>query len=182
MAQLPRDRTIVAFANLRSYIGAPRQPRPEFIRNPDECKPMTGGDGLEELVDGPVPLGTPSGTGVRLITDHESSRRNLWVVTEYNVVYASEDCAFGRSLDTGVIKHTNLTGGAAAYAGGELLQLDGVLVVNGKSGRYTPQSPEEMRQIAVAFANSGYHVWSMGYDTDANFPNPFIGVLPELVS
>ena len=90
---------------------------------------------------------------------------------------------FGMSLESGVIKHTNLTGGAPAFSGGELLFLDPqTVVVNGCSGRYGPRSAQELDLVVQAFANSGYGVWSMGFDDEVNRPSPFVGVLPVWVS
>ena len=55
------------------------------------------------------------------------------------------------------------------------------IVVNGRSGRYPVRSSQEMCALAMSFKESGYHVWSMGYDDEANWPFPFVGVAPRWV-
>jgi hypothetical protein len=91
-----------------------------------------------------------------------------------------ENCSFGKSLATGMIKHTNLTGGGAAYSGGELILLNQyTMVVNGRSGRYGPRNATELYSAVKAFADSGYRVWYMPWDEDANRPAPF-GSFPNL--
>ena len=97
------------------------------------------------------------------------------------MLHAEEMCGFGKSLQSGVIKHTNLTGGAPAYSGGEMVMLDEkTMVINGQSGRYGPRSERELDAAAKAFRQSGYHVWCMGYDNEAGYPLPF-GVMPRWV-
>lgn len=104
----------------------------------------------------------------------DQADRQLWVVREADVVHAEELCGWGQALETGKIKHSNLTGGAPAYSGGELIALDDTtIVLNGCSGRYGPQSATEMQRVAEAFTKSGYHVWSCGFDEEAGQPLPF---------
>jgi len=108
----------------------------------------------------------------------------LWVVRTADVVWAEEHGQFGKTLESGVIKHTNLTGGAPAFSGGELLVLDddSTIIVNGSSGRYGPKSAAELGDVVTAFARSGYAVWAMGYDFDAGIPLPFYaGASPKWV-
>ncbi|MFT8679379.1 hypothetical protein [Gluconacetobacter sp.] len=176
-------RTLAAFAEFRAQIGSAREPKAELIKNDDETMLMAAEDGLTQLTDGPISGDkSPTVTAPKLIEQNDLEQVDLWAVREADVVYADEQCSFGKNLETGVIKHTNLTGGAPAFAGGELLLLKDVVVVNGQSGRYHPRSADEMYAVALAFANSGYHVWSMGYDTEADYPYPFIGVLPQCVA
>lgn len=170
-----------AFDEFRVEFGPSRSPPEKLIRNQGEVQLMRKEDGLNHLDDGQVPNDQGIRTEPRLIEQSEQERRHLWVVRTEDVVHAEESCSFGKSLPTGSIKHTNLTGGAPAYAGGELLHLDGTIVVNGRSGRYGPRSAEEMDAVALAFKRSGYLVWSMGYDIEADFPFPFVGVLPKWV-
>jgi hypothetical protein len=42
-----------------------------------------------------------------------------------------------------------------------------------KSGRYRMRGAKEMAAIERAFVESGYRVWSMGYNQDVNRPNSF---------
>jgi hypothetical protein len=93
-----------------------------------------------------------------------------------------EQCDFGKTLETGMIKHTNLTGGAPAYSGGEFVMLGDIMVVSGSSGRYGPRSADEMCDVAQAFSCAGYSVWHMGYDPDADWALPFdSGAMPQPV-
>ena len=108
----------------------------------------------------------------------------LWVVRTDDVVYGPEHGPFGKSLESKMIKHTNLTGGVPAFSGGELLVLDEAssIIVNGYSGRYGPRTEAELNDVVTAFARSGYAVWAMGYDADAGAPLPFVpGVSPTWV-
>ena len=106
----------------------------------------------------------------------------LWAVRPGDVVHAEEKSAFGAQLETGVIKHTNLTGGNPAHCAGELVSLnEGTIALNGASGRYGPTSSEEMTAVAKAFKDSGYGVWSYGYDEENDFPFRFGSRLPEWV-
>lgn len=93
-----------------------------------------------------------------------------------DVAYAAEVCDFSTGMIGGKLKHTNLTGGEPAFSGGELLILnDNTLVVSGDSGRYGPRSADEMLDVAIAFRNAGYTVYSTGYDEEASRALPLIG-------
>lgn len=174
--------TKAAFDMLRGMLREPRVPAAGLIRNADETKPMTTPDGLVQWNDG---LGRPASAAAAppVLTSEHCARRSLWVVRLEDVVHAREDCDFGKSLASGVIKHTNLTGGDAAYSGGELIFLDeNIVVINGRSGRYGPRTGPELDAVVRAFADSGYGVWYMGWDEDANRPAPFLGLVPQWVS
>ena len=164
--------TDTAFSAYRVTHQPPRPPNPERIRDPSECSLMTAADGLATWIDGPgqSPIGaTPN------LSDAQIAERRLWVVRLEDVVTAPEVCSFGTSvIQGGLVKHSNLTGGAEAYCGGEMIVLaEGAILINGFSGRYTPRSAVEMDDVAKAFKESGYAVWSMGYDDESNFPLPF---------
>lgn len=169
-----------AFDQFRSYVGQPRSPAEELIANDDQRKLMSLEDGLMVWTDG-VASSKPR-SNPPLIERHQTQSVRLWVVREDDVVHAAEQCPFGASLESGVIKHTNLTGAQEAYSGGELLFLDeSTVVVNGRSGRYGPRSKLELDQVVRAFAKSGYGVWSMGFDEETNRPLGFVGTFPEWV-
>lgn len=176
--------TKAAFDKLRDKIGAARPPQQHLINNNDEMIQMTDADGLMRLVAGPIreDMSTAVPPPPSLADSRDTAGLQLWIVRKDDVVYAEERCHFGTTLETGRIKHTNLTGGEPAYAGGEFLrQSDQTLIVNGRSGRYGPRSKEEMEAVGRAFRESGYYVWSMGYDTEADLPFPFLGVTPQWV-
>lgn len=173
--------TDTAFNKFRSVLGEPRQPPPQLIANEDQIRQMTATDGMIHWQDGKGPAG-PQGEPP-LLEQSNTRRAHLWVVRADDVVHAEERCDFGSRLTSGVIKHTNLTGGAAAFSGGELLFLDdGTIVVNGCSGRYGPRNKAELDQVVRAFVESGYDVWSMGFDEETNRPAGFVGAYPEWVT
>ncbi|UYK65069.1 hypothetical protein NG831_12530 [Xanthomonas sacchari] len=171
-----------AFDTLRSYIQTPKEPPQELIANQGQVKQMLPSDGLLLWTDGPVTT-KQKAPEKPLLTQAQVKLAHLWVVRKEDVVHAQEHCAFGKELESGLIKHTNLTGGDPAFSGGELVFIDNsTIVINGNSGRYGPKGSEEMKRVAHAFAKSGYRVWSMGFDTETNRPVPFIGASPEWIS
>jgi hypothetical protein len=139
---------------------------------------MSTDDGLQQWNDG---------SSAAIESDPPSLGRDpqgihLWAVRPEDVVQAEETCAFGKSLKSGVIKHTNLTGGAPANCAGELIFMDDqVIALNGASGRYGPSNKEEMTAVAKAFRESGYGVWNYGFDEEINFPFRFGSRTPEWV-
>lgn len=170
-----------AFDQLRSAVGEPRLPPPELIANRDQLREMYPSDGLQQWTDGPGAVAEPPAPPLLDLSHIQGA--HLWVVRKDDVVHAQEHCSFGANLESGVIKHTNLTGGTAAYSGGELLFLDErTIVVNGCSGRYGPRSTAELDQAVRAFAESGFGVWSMGFDEETNSPARFLGTYPEWVA
>jgi hypothetical protein len=70
-------------------------------------------------------------------------------------------------LESGNIKHSNLTGGDPAHSGGEIWFIcDDRIAINAASGRYGAKSEIEFRFIVDALRRSGYQVASMGFDLD----------------
>ncbi len=174
-------KTKEVFDQLRSAIGQPRPPPPELIANQDQVKQMTLENGLLEWVDGPVLIKTAGAPP--LLEKDQIEDLSLWVVRGDDVVHAEERCEFATGLESKVIKHTNLTGGTPAFSGGELMFLDAeTVVVNGCSGRYGPRNKAELQHAVRAFAESGYRVWSMGFDEETNRPARFLGTYPEWVA
>jgi hypothetical protein len=186
---LAMSATKSAFREFTTAHG-PAKPLPaRLVQNEEEKRQMTEEDGLLFWKDGPVPYkpykvesrqNTPASPQ---LTEAMLDGRHLWTVMEETVPYAPERCEFGSSLPSGVVKHSNLTGGQPAYSGGEVIVLsESEVIVNGCSGRYGPRTPQEMQDVALAFRQSGYWVWTMGFDTEANRPFPFIGgPLPQWV-
>lgn len=195
--------TKAAFDVFREQYGPAWGPR--IIRDPSESDQLLAGDGLTELTDGPgaiapdevgctdVAIDGNTETPEAVVPDERRlppfsqhdlpNPAQLWVVRGDDVVYAVEACPFGdaHAVD-GRIKHTNLTGGQPAFSGGELVFLGfGKIVVSGNSGRYGPRSATELRDVAIAFRNAGYTVYSTGYDQEANRAQPLIGPAPKLI-
>lgn len=149
-----------------------------LVRDPSELKLMCADDGLSIWQDGP---GTPPKPTCPLI---EVSPRGLqlWVVRPGDVPHATEQSPFSEGLVRKVIKHSNLTGGEPAHCGGELVFFESdIIALNGNSGRYGPSSEAEMNAVAAAFKESGYGVWSLGYDQEAARPHRFGDVDPVWV-
>lgn len=171
-------RTNTSFARYRSEH-PPEQPMNPAVRrydgDTDQMKPK---DGLDHWVDGPVEdLRSEPAPAERPELQIDARDQRLWVVTEKQVLHAAEMCDFGSQRQAGVVKHSNLTGGGMAYVGGELRFIDpSTIAITGSSGRYRIRNADEMSSIERAFVESGYNVWSMGYDQDTNRPNVFCGI------
>jgi hypothetical protein len=181
MTAPPIQKTTEAFSKFRQAYKPPKTCPPHLIANEDQKKPMNDGNGLLLWQDGPAgvnPVDAP-GVPVPVVSEEDDKAKYLWVIREDDVPYAAEACDFGKTLESKVIKHSNLTGGGTAYAGGELLILDKqTIVLNGSSGRYGPRSSQELQALARAFRESGYFVWYMAYDNDAGRALPFVGTTP----
>ncbi|WP_162806633.1 hypothetical protein [Sphingosinicella terrae] len=170
--------TDAAFDQFRSKF--PAKPcNMDEVQDASELTPMTPEQGLRFWIDGP---GAPTSDTPPQI-DVAPTGKELWVVRTDDVVHSTETSAFAQTLVRKVLKHSNLTGGEPAHCGGELLFLkDDVIALNGASGRYGPQTEEEMSAIATAFRRSGYGVWSLGFDTEAGWPYRFGDTDPEWVA
>ena len=156
-----------------------RECPPERIENNDQLKLMAESDGLEYLTDGP---GTAVKSQVPEIEKGDPNIR-LWVVRQADVVHALESVGFGAKLASGIIKHTNLSGGEPAHSGGQLVILsENTMAIDGGSGRYGPQSNQEMTALAKAFTNAGYGVWSYGYDEESGCPFRIGSKNPEWIA
>jgi hypothetical protein len=176
-------RSTSAFDQFRSLIGEARPVNPRITPTADELKMMTEAQGLKSWIDGEAPKGAAAPQPVPVPDESYPERQQLWVVRQEDVVCAHEHCDFGKTLENGVIKHTNLTGGASAFSGGELVPLDGgTMMISGRSGRYGPRTSEELFAVARAFADSGYGVWLVGWDEDAKEPGPIMGSVPHWLS
>lgn len=170
-----------AFAAVRALIGEPRPPRLGSQKHGDELVQMTPSDGLSAVLQHAVePFADPA--CVPEVTDELKHMAHLWVVRDEDCVHAPEYSEFGAKLGNGRIKHTNLTGGAPAFSGGELIWIgQREVLVNGCSGRYGPQSADEMATAATAFADAGYRTWSTGYDEGTGFCFRFGASVPSEV-
>jgi hypothetical protein len=139
------------------------------VANDDELRQLTEEEGLQIWIDGPgnaaMGAGPPAVAGLSPY---------LWVVRADDVVHALENLLVAKELESKVIKHSNLTGGSRAHSGGELVfAADDTIILNGSSGRYGPGSEAEMIAVAKAFKESGYGVWSYGWDHSIDKPFAF---------
>src|SRR5690242_4945869 len=120
---MPTVRTSTAFETFRNGRAA-KQLAPDQIANQDQIKPMSNDDGLKLWQDGPVKEDeAPEASRPPMFTAEDDAKKMLWVVQAEDVPYAPETCEFGKKLESRVIKHSNLTGGATAYSGGEMIVL-----------------------------------------------------------
>ena len=145
-----------------------REPKADCIRNQGELVLIPRSEGLlrfpedvtTDVVISSVPRSYP-----------DRGQLYLWVVAANDVPFALESAPFGQGLETGKIKHTNLTGGEKAHCGGELWFLsDKRLLLSASSGRYGPENEREMNDVALAFKNEGFEVASLGFDEETGFP------------
>jgi hypothetical protein len=145
-------------------------PRPPKISpaNPDESRQLTQADGVLEFQRAPA-----------VATEKYVPRKkgdpgcHLWVFIPNRAPYILERSAVAFSLQSGVVKHTNLTGGGPASCGGEVW-IDPVddkrIYLNGGSGRYGPESELQLSDAAQVLADLGFLVESFGWDDDAGRP------------
>lgn len=105
---------------------------------------------------------------------------HLWVIAKNDVPFALELSDWARKLESGRLKHTNLTGGAESHCGGELWFIEpNSIIVGGSSGRYGPKNEQELQDAASAFAACNYKVACMGFDEDTGQPLTVIVGEPE---
>lgn len=99
---------------------------------------------------------------------------HLWVLDSRGVPYILERADVAGELTSGLVKHTNLTGGEPACCGGELWfasERASRLFINGCSGRYRPVDGDHLAAAADVFKALGYDVVSFGWDADAGQPS-----------
>lgn len=163
------------FSTFRNVYPA-REPAADKIRNDDELVLIPESGGLQFFADGlnNIRLSEPP----RVV----DSRGNtyLWVIGIKQVPIAIESLEFGKSLETPVIKHTNLTGGAPAHCGGEIWFIsEKSLLISGSSGRYGPKSDRELSDAVASFKIEGYQVASLGFDEETGFPSTVLVGQPK---
>jgi hypothetical protein len=103
--------------------------------------------------------------------------RYLWVINDKGLPFVKE--IHNARLNSNLPKHTNLTGGLPAYAGGELwFGTEEALFVSGGSRRYIPINSDQLEGAVDVFRAFGYTVTSLGWDKDRNEPRRFLWVSP----
>jgi hypothetical protein len=145
-----------------------RSPRAGTVRHEDELRQITPEEGLEEF---DLTLGLKA---EKSSLPHAAPRGNtyLWVLGKETIPAALEAAEIGRSLHTGIVKHTNLTGGAEAHCGGEAWFIeDATVIIGGSSGRYGPNRFDDQQLIdaGLVFKEQGYRVAVLGMD-ETGFP------------
>ncbi len=141
----------------------PRQPSkpPE---NADEHRLLTEVDGVRRLPS------TPQVTGARPPTRKGDPDAHLWVFEESGAPYILEMARVEPPLQSGRVKHTNLTGGGAASCGGEIwFETPTRVFMHGSSGRYPP-SRAQFEDAVRVMKGFGFDVVSFGWDVEQDRP------------
>ena len=152
-----------------------RSPNARLIRNPSEAERLDETNGVRFLELAPatgVGLGLPP-----LERGGATSNRYLWIIDTRGVPYIFEQPI--PALNNAIPKHTNLTGGAEAYMGGELwFTSESSMYLSGGSGRYPPVSVRQLEEAASAFKSFGYEVMSLGWDAAYDEAKRFLETTP----
>ena len=99
--------------------------------------------------------------------EDKGESRYLWVIDDQGIPYIMEQPL--KYLGGRVPKHTNLTGGAVAYLGGEIWFNTSInLVLSGGSGRYPPLHETQLNDAAQVFESYGYQVVSLGWNAETD--------------
>lgn len=143
---------------------APIKPR-QWIR-------LTEDDGLEFLGAAPA---TKAKIGTRRYgTDDGGENTHLWIIDEEGVPYIIE--AGEGEVDGELRKHTNITGGAKAFLGGEMwFETQSLVYITGGSGRYPPRDNNQLEGAKKVFESFGYETISFGWDNTQDEPSRFWG-------
>jgi len=106
----------------------------------------------------------------------DGEKKYLWVVMEESVVILLEEGTEGRSLSRNRASHTNLTGNAEAYCGGELWfnEDSKEIWLSGGSSRYQPRNGEELQFIESWFKACAYNVTNFGWEEETGRPVRFL--------
>lgn len=153
----------------------PRAPK-RAAANADELRLLGATDGVLLVAAAPFPTTTrenPNGSNA-------GAARHLWVIRPGmgadGLPAILELALVSPPLTSGMTKHTNLTGGANASCGGELWvdpADDRKVYVNGLSGRYGPDTDQQLMDAESVFADRGYTVLRFGWDPGQNKPARF---------
>ena len=101
--------------------------------------------------------------GVPPSSSTETVNRYLWVIDTRGIPYIFE--APIPAIGCALPKHTNLTGGAEAYVGGEMWFTSEVnLYISGGSGRYSPIDGNQLEEAVQVFRSFDYEVTSLGWN------------------
>ena len=134
---------------------------PQKLCLPHELILLSDEDGARTLEPAPaenVRLGAPPSSRRR-----PGENAYLWVIDSRGIPYIIERPL--PSLGGNPPKHTNLTGGAAAYVGGEMWFSDGEsLYLSGSSGRYHPTNENHLNDAVRVFESYNYRVVSLGWN------------------
>lgn len=101
----------------------------------------------------------------------DEGNKYLWLVRIDDVKMCLEFGELGRSRSRRRLAHTNLSGNSAAHCGGELWFKDhDAIYLNGCSGRFRPNSAEELKAIVDCYRAAGFRVCCFGWDDGTGMP------------
>lgn len=146
----------------------PHEPR-RLPANDDELRRLHPKDGVRQLESPPV-----AATVTAVPTRTGDTGCHLWVMDPGGIPYLLERGQVAATFESGMVKHTNLTGGEPASCGGEFWVdpvVDGKLYVNGCSGRYGPRTEAQLADAVAVLRARRYEVVSFGWDTEADKPH-----------
>ncbi len=87
----------------------------------------------------------------------------MWVIDIKGIPYIWETPV--PIIGIALPKHTNLTGGNEAYLGGEMWFISETSIyISGGSGRYPPESNEQLEEAGRVFESFNYEVAVLGWD------------------
>lgn len=137
-----------------------RLPDVSLIRGQQELAGITASDGLRLLTPAPV---TDVQRGKPGPSRNEHVNTYLWVIDTRGIPYVFE--APISKIGAVFPKHTNITGGAEAYLGGEMWFTSTIaMYVSGGSGRYPPKDKNQLEEAVQVFKSFGYQVTSLGWN------------------
>lgn len=163
-------RTLSAFREIYPLRG----PRQNAIRNDEELRQLTPEEGLDEF---DLALGTRAEKSA-LPQAVPRGNTYLWAIGKETIPAALETIAIGKQLASGVIKHTNLTGGQPAHCGGEAWFIDDhTVIIGGSSGRYGPDlgDVKQLQDAGLIFKEMGYRVAVLGMDETGYMATLLVG-------
>lgn len=136
-----------------------RPPRRKKDHTKNQYVGLNKRDGLKTLQQAPTTK-VDYGTSPKSSSDN-GTNTYLWVINERGVFYIKEVRI--KRIGDAEPKHSNLTGGGKAYLGGEMwFESDTTLWINGRSGRYPPESAAQLNEAVRVFKSLGYRVHLLG--------------------
>lgn len=150
------------------------------IQSPSEVRDVTGDAAVRILT--PPPIASTAAGSPPIGSFSEGEGKHIWVITKEVIPYALESGELGKTIEgRGRLAHTNLTGGEAAYCGGEAWFSSPTKVfLTGGSGRYPPKSKEELQCVVDSFQNAGFEVHSAGWSDGIALPARYFHFEEEL--
>ena len=142
---------------------------PKWKPEPVEALPITTAAILPQAPAMGVFFGRP-GDG----RANPATNTYIWVIDENGIPYVLDESL--AELCGRRPKHTNLTGGRMAYAGGEMwFEAVDKLYISGGSGRYEPCSVGQLEDSRRVFESLGYSVSSLGWNPVRGKPARVLG-------